>query len=430
MKPLKRFLTALISVLLTFLVINIQSVSAASFPWLETKIIAESSNSKIIKLQTFLQKLDLYSGSIDGIHANVLPSILSYQKQTGLISNNSDYWAWYFWVKTLSSLQEDYPSKFEEHKSILEQDAPIEWEREFHVTAYYSAIPWQERYSYSSSLWRYRTYAEAIRMQWKWTNWASGKEVFPWMLAGPRNYEFGTKIELEWIWVWEISDRWAAIVNAGERGFDNDRIDIWMWHGDAWRIRAEKWGTRTVKWKIVSNDVEVNIAFNESVVENYNNLYVTPESDWVDVEKLQKLFTDLELYTWVIDGKYLSIEDDLINFQINSNIISSKNDEQAGYFWKRTIAELKSKYIVDDNIFKVPEVDISLQFDALTRKEKLAIVRFSVRLNNYLTKQAKGNKIKITQQKTALQNKIQKVIDKTYNKKKKHTLQYLKILIK
>lgn len=430
MKPLKRFFIALISVFLTFFVINIEIVSAASFPGLETKIIAESSTSKIIKLQTFLKELDLYSGNIDGIHANVLPSVLAYQKQTGLIVNNSDYWAWYFWIQTLTSLQEDYPSKFEEYKSILEQDAPIEWEREFHITAYYSAIPWQERYSYSSSLWRYRTYAEAIRMQWKWTNWASWKEVFPWMLAGPRNYEFGTKIELEWIWVWEISDRWSAIVNAGERGFDNDRIDIWMWFWDEWRLRAEKWWTRTVKWKIVSNDVEVSIAFNKYVTSSYNNLYITPDANSIDVEKLQKLFTELDLYTGNIDGKYLSIKDNLINFQINNNIIWSSNDEQAGYFWKKTIAVIKEKYTVNDNIFKVPEYDISDQFDALTRKEKLAVVRFSVRLNNYIVKQSKSNKIKITQQKTALQNKIQKVINKTHNKKKKHTLQYLKVLIK
>lgn len=431
MKPLKRILIALISVFLTFFIINIQLVSAASFPDLETKIIAESSTSKIIKLQTFLKELDLYSGNIDGVHANVLPSVLSYQKQTGLISNNSDYGAGYFWVKTLTSLQEDYPEKFEKHKSILEQDAPVEWERNFHVTAYYSAIPWQDRYSYSSSLGRYRTYAEAIRMQWRWTNGASWKEVFPWMLAWPRNYDFGTKIQLEGIWIWAIEDRWSAIVNAGERWFENDRIDIWMWFWDAWRLRAEKWWTRTVKWKIVSDDVEVNIAFNESVINLYNNLYVTPESNSVDIEKLQKLFTQLDLYTWNIDGKYISIKDNLIDFQVKYNIISSKYDEQAGYFWKKTIAAIKSKYTVDDNIFKVPEIDISLQFDALTRKEKLAIVRFSVRLNNYITKQSKGNKIKITQQKTALQNKIQKVIDKTHNnKKKKHTLQYLKILIK
>jgi len=429
MESLKRFLIALVSIVLTFIMFNISSVSAASFPGLETKIIAESSTSKIIKLQTFLKELDLYSGNIDGIHANVLPSVLVYQKQTGLISNNSDYGAGYFWVKTLTALQDDYPEKFENNKYILEQDVPVQWERSFHVTAYYSAIPWQDRYSYSSSLGRYRTYTEAIRMQWRGTNGASGKEVFPWMLAGPRNYDFGTKIQLEGIWVWVIEDRWSAIVNAGERGFENDRIDIWMWFGDAWRLRAEKWGSRIVKWKIVSDDVDVSVVFNESVISSYSNLYVTPKSNNIDIEKLQKLFTELDLYTGAIDGKYISIQDELIDFQVKYDIISSKYDDQAGYFWKRTIAVLKSKYTTNDNIFIEPKYDVSDQFDALTRKEKLAVVRLKVRLDTYFTKQYKSNKVKITNQKTALQSKLQKVINKTKNKKKKQTLQYLKIIL-
>jgi undecaprenyl pyrophosphate synthase len=90
---------------------------------------------------------------------------------------------------------------------------------------------------------------------------------------------------------------------------------------------------------------------------------------------------------------------------------------------------LKSKYTVTDNIFNAPKEDVSNQFDALTRKEKLAVVRLKVRLNTYFTKQNKGNKVKITKQKTALQSKLQKVINKTKNKKKKQTLQYLKIIL-
>jgi hypothetical protein len=82
MKPLKRFLIAFLSIFITFFVLNDHVVSAAKFENLETKIIAESNTSKIIKLQTFLQKLDLYSGEIDGNHASVLPSVLSYQKST------------------------------------------------------------------------------------------------------------------------------------------------------------------------------------------------------------------------------------------------------------------------------------------------------------------------------------------------------------
>ncbi len=294
MKPLKRFLIAFLWIILISLSINIQSVLAASFPGLETKIIAESSSSKIIKLQTFLQKLWLYWWKIDGIHSSILPSLLSYQKQTWLIVNNNDWWAWYFWVKTLTALQEDYLDNFNQYKYILEQNKPIEWERYFYVTAYYSAILWQDRYSYSSSLGRYRTYSEAIRMQWKWTNWASWKEVFPWMLAGPRNYDFWTKIELDGIWIWAIEDRWWAIVNAWERWFEHDRIDVWMWYWDEWRVRAEKWWVRKIKWKIVSSEREVNVVFNNSLVWLNQKLYVTPESKSIDVKKLQELFLELK----------------------------------------------------------------------------------------------------------------------------------------
>jgi hypothetical protein len=63
---------------------------------LETKIIAESSNAKIVKLQNFLQKLNLYKGEIDGQYNTVLPSLLAYQKKAGLIKNNSDWGAGYF----------------------------------------------------------------------------------------------------------------------------------------------------------------------------------------------------------------------------------------------------------------------------------------------------------------------------------------------
>jgi hypothetical protein len=47
---------------------------------------------------------------------------------------------------------------------------------------------------------------------------------------------------------------------------------------------------------IVSDDVEINVSFNESVISSYNNLYVTPKSTKVNVEKLQKLFSELKLY--------------------------------------------------------------------------------------------------------------------------------------
>jgi hypothetical protein len=119
----------------------------------------------------------------------------------------------------------------------------------------------------------------------------------------------------------------------------------------------------------------------------------------------------------------------VIDFQLKHKIISSRYEEQAWYFGNKTIAVLKSKYTIDDNIFKEPFVDPADEFDALTRKEKIAIVRLRNKLDVYISKKSKGNKIKITHQKTQLQNKLQKVINKTKNKNKKQKLQYLKIIL-
>lgn len=423
MKSLKRFLIALVSIVLAFFMSNISLVSALDLDGLETRIIAESSEWKIIKLQNFLQKLGLYWWEIDGKHASVLPSILSYQKQTGLIDSDNDWGAWYFGVKTLTSLYEDYTDLFEQYKYILAEDEPIQWDTYFYVTAYYSPLPGQSRYTTG-------TYAGDIRLNGWWKTTASGKWVFTGLLAWPRNYDYGTKIELEWIGVWSIEDRWWAIVNAGERGFEYDRIDIWMWYWDEWLERALKWWKRQVKWKIVSDDTDVSVAFNKSIISWYNTLYVTPESEWVDVEKLQQLFTEINLYTWNIDWKYISIKDELISFQIDNNIISSANDSQAWYFWNKTIAVLEEKYNVGDSIFITPIIKITKNFPALTRNEKSWIAILVERLNIYYKNKYWWDNIKITNEKISLIATIQSVIDNiTNDDNRKQKLEYLITLL-
>ena len=78
-----------------------------------------------------------------------------------------------------------------------------EWETNeeewyFVVTAYYSPLP-NQKYYYTGN------YESEVKLNWNWTHWASWKEVFSWMLAAPKTYEFGTKVYLEWLGVWEVS---------------------------------------------------------------------------------------------------------------------------------------------------------------------------------------------------------------------------------
>jgi peptidoglycan hydrolase-like protein with peptidoglycan-binding domain len=115
-------------------------------------------------------------------------------------------------------------------------------ERTFVVTAYYSPKSWQAFY--------YKDSFEAEKtLNWEWLHWASGKWVFNGMLAAPSSYAFGGLLYFPSLgWVWEIADRWWAIVHAGEKWHSYDRIDVWMWTGELGLVRALTFGKQTITW--------------------------------------------------------------------------------------------------------------------------------------------------------------------------------------
>lgn len=98
-------------------------------------------------------------------------------------------------------------------------DAPEN--KRFIVTAYYSPLPDQSFYLRGS-------YEADLKLNGNGTHGASGKPVYPGMLAGPKTYAFGTKVYLEGLGVGTVDDRGGAIVSSGSRGYDADRLDIWM----------------------------------------------------------------------------------------------------------------------------------------------------------------------------------------------------------
>jgi len=183
---------------------------------------------------------------------------------------------------------------------------PVNWfastsDTYFVVTAYYSPLPDQQYYLKGN-------YADEIRLNGKGIAWASGKWVFSWMLAAPQNYAFGTKIYLEWLWVWSVEDRWGAIVNAWNRWYSNDRIDVWMWYWDEGLRRALYWGKRTVKGTFMSNNTELDLDYNSIPAPLWatNGLEVTPsifyksiwtESLWEDIYALKLFLSENNIYS-------------------------------------------------------------------------------------------------------------------------------------
>lgn len=221
----------------------------------------------------------------------------------------------------------------------------------FVATAYYSPLPGQSNYITWS-------YSGDIRLNGWGVTTASGKSVFPWLLAGPSNYPFWTKIYFEWYWIWSIEDRGWAIVKSWERWYSYDRLDIWMGYGDEWLERAIKWWKRTVKAKIVVPSAEISLKYTESPLWNIWNLRVSPDSEIEEVKKLQEIFKKIDIYSWEINGLYESIKNELIDFQVKTWIITWSNDEAAWHFGPKTIAILREKYGYTSTILN--EEDISL----------------------------------------------------------------------
>ena len=240
----------------------------------------------------------------------------------------------------------------------------------FRVTAYYSPLVNQKYYI----KWNYEA---EIRMNWRWIRWASWKPVFSWMIAAPKKYRFGTKIYLEGLGVWEVTDRGWAIVKAWVRNFKHDRIDVWVWYWDEGLRRAMYWGNRVVKWSIVKNNNNTSIDYKkipspywatsklkinsskkekkviiktkqktkfEIFLEEELQIFNKKVEAKEEIKILQEKLSDLSIYKWDIDWEYKSIVNVIANYQLEKKLIKSNQDKAAWYFWPSTRNNLMQDY--------------------------------------------------------------------------------------
>ena len=380
-----------------------------------TQVNPDSSSDKIKKMQEIFKWLWLYKGEIDWNFYSIREALVKYQVENWIIPDENHYEAGYFWNKTINSLKKNFWKDFDDlQKEYLIMETPkVNQEWNFIVTAYYTPLAWQVKYS----TWSY----ESERKLNGWWNTANWNKPSPGTIAAPKNYEFWTKIQLDWIWVWVVQDRGGSIVNSGDKWHLHDRLDIWMWYWDEWRERTYAWWVRTVKWMIVDSSTPVKVNFEDnskfvsespvlasnpsSALAKYNSLYVSAENpNSEDVKTLQNLLKEVNLYSWDINWDFSSIKDTLINFQIENWIISSRNSEQAWYFWKKTYEAFKNKFwenfelvwkdkkqevvlYSSDKEIKSPTETIQKNDEILTsaEKERLKIVRDNF-LNNTKTK--------------------------------------------
>lgn len=218
------------------------------------------------------------------------------------------------------------------------------YKKVFKVSAYYSPVYWQKFY-YKG------TYYREKKLNWNWTHWASGKRVFNWMLAAPKKYSFWTKIYFPGLWIWQVEDRWNAIVSAWKRWEKYDRIDIWVWKWDKALMRALSFWKQIRVWYVCPKNKRLKVWFDYNKFPVFANffektlwwvwLFLWRHDSWVLVlqKYLKKLwyfkYNKITWYFWPITKKAL------IKFQKDYGI----KTKYYGYFWPKTRYLLKQVLI-------------------------------------------------------------------------------------
>lgn len=212
------------------------------------------------------------------------------------------------------------------------------YSKTFTISAYYSPLPDQEKYATGS-------YESDIRLNGNGTNGADGTPVYPGMIAAPKTYPFGTKMDIPGVGLTAVHDRGGAIVPAGHKGEEYDRLDIWMGYGDAGLKRALGWGKRIVDVVVYG----VDDSLQESVyLEGYSaaeafvrHVVLAPQlferdiwylSSGEDVKRLQATLRELGYFSGEITGTYGDeTRDAVVRFQRDQGLVSGPSDLGAGH---------------------------------------------------------------------------------------------------
>lgn len=227
----------------------------------------------------------------------------------------------------------------------------VPYQKTFVISAYYSPVQGQKKYVTGS-------YDGDIRLNGSGVHGADGTDTHPGMIAAPKNYPFGTKMQIPGIGMVAVHDRGGAIVNAGERNQSYDRLDLWMGFGDAGLQRALSWGRRKVDvtvygidpTKVENVDLQGYTAA-ESTAEVLTgqapkmfvqDLSLGDQND--DVKKLQTGLKQLSYYSGDVTGTFdETTREALAKFQIDMGIVDTMNDFGAGYFGPQTRKTLEDK---------------------------------------------------------------------------------------
>jgi len=224
----------------------------------------------------------------------------------------------------------------------LQAQTTYPYEKTFIITAYYSPIEGQKHYLRGSL-------AADRKLNGNGTNGADGTEVYPGMIAAPKTYAFGTKMNIPGIGTVSVHDRGGAIKNADPSDPNSfDRLDIWMGKGDLGLARAMQWGKRKVKVTVYGPDssIKENIDLNflDQQINQINNSttkFFTEDlslnEQHQDIINLKTALQIANLYTGEINNIFdTATQTAVIQLQLQNGLIDSETDYAAGYVGPKT----------------------------------------------------------------------------------------------
>ena len=224
--------------------------------------------------------------------------------------------------------------------------APVEigQNRTFVTSAYYSPLPNQDKYVWGS-------YEAEKRMNGEGNRGADFTKVYPGMIAAPYTYAYGTKIKIPGFGTGAVHDRGGRILEWKNA----DRIDLWMGYGDDGRKRAMQWGIRTVTGTIMPAGAKESVQMNfmsKASQTKYASNKTTAFSNTTETEKTKTLYLGdkgesvTNLQKFLIRQNVLHVnatgyygektKEAVYQFQLNKNIVKSKNQAGAGVFGPTT----------------------------------------------------------------------------------------------
>lgn len=255
------------------------------------------------------------------------------------------------------------------------EDQTYPYTKTFTITAYYSPLPCQVRYATGS-------YTGDIRLNGSGVRSADGTPVYPGMIAAPRNYAFGTKMDIPGVGIVSVHDRGGAIVASDREGV-YDRLDIWMGYGDKGLTRALNWGKRTLNVVVYGKDDSIKeqvflagYSPNEAIP---NQCEITEEKDTTprvadsatdsvmssenkkfntdlkvgdrgdQVIALQRELTRLNFFRASVTGYYGPVtEHAVFKFQQSRRLVGDKSSLGAGIFGPKTRDALNRVVVARD----------------------------------------------------------------------------------